>query len=61
MNIATAKEQIKNAVRIYLQKNADGSYQIPVVHQRPVFVMGPPGLGKQPSCSRSRMKWASAS
>ena len=46
MNIATAKEQIKNAVRIYLQKNADGSYQIPVVHQRPVFVMGPPGLGK---------------
>ena len=46
MNIATAKEQIKNAVRIYLQKNEDGSYQIPVVHQRPVFVMGPPGLGK---------------
>ena len=46
MNIATAKEQIKNAVKIYLQKNEDGTYQIPVVHQRPVFVMGPPGLGK---------------
>ncbi len=46
MNIATAKEQIKNAVRIYLQKNEDGTYRIPVVHQRPVFVMGPPGLGK---------------
>ncbi len=46
MNIATAKEQIKNAVRIYLQKNDDGTYRIPVVHQRPVFVMGPPGLGK---------------
>ena len=46
MNIATAKEQIKNAVRIYLQKNGEGEYLIPVVHQRPVFVMGPPGLGK---------------
>ena len=46
MNIATAKEQIKNAVRIYLEKDETGEYRIPVVHQRPVFVMGPPGLGK---------------
>lgn len=46
MNIANAKEQIKNAVRIYLQKDALGRYKMPLVHQRPVFLQGAPGLGK---------------
>ena len=46
MNIANAKEQIKNAVTIYLQKDALGRYLVPLVHQRPIFLQGPPGLGK---------------
>ena len=46
MNIATAKQQIKNAITVYLQKDQEGRYKIPVVRQRPVFLVGPPGLGK---------------
>ena len=38
MNIATAKQQIKNAVTVYLQKDGKGQYKIPVVRQRPVFL-----------------------
>lgn len=46
MNIKQAKEYIKNAVKLYLKKNAYGEYKIPVVHQRPVFLLGAPGIGK---------------
>lgn len=46
MNIANAKQQIKNAVTIYLQKDALGRYEVPLVHQRPIFLQGAPGLGK---------------
>ena len=46
MNIAEAKEQIKRSVSIYLAKNEDGSYRIPVQKQRPVFLYGAPGIGK---------------
>ena len=46
MDIASAKQQIKNTVQIYLQKDALGRYRMPVVHQRPVFLLGAPGLGK---------------
>ena len=46
MDIASAKEQIKNTVKIYLQKDALGQYRMPLVHQRPVFLKGAPGLGK---------------
>ncbi len=46
MNIAEAKEQIKRSVQIYLMKNEDGSYRIPVQKQRPAFLYGAPGIGK---------------
>ncbi|MCQ2560117.1 MAG: AAA family ATPase, partial [Clostridia bacterium] len=46
MNIAEAKEQIKNSIQIYLKKNQFGDYRIPLVHQRPVFLLGSPGIGK---------------
>lgn len=46
MNIKEAKEQIKNAMTAYFSKNEFGEYEIPVEKQRPVFLMGPPGIGK---------------
>ena len=46
MDIASAKQQIKNTVQIYLQKDSLGRYRLPLVHQRPVFLLGAPGLGK---------------
>lgn len=46
MNIKEAKEQIKHAVTAYLTRDALGQYVIPPQKQRPVFLMGPPGIGK---------------
>lgn len=46
MNIKEAKDYIKNSVHIYLKKDQYGEYRIPVVRQRPVFLLGAPGLGK---------------
>ena len=46
MDIASAKQQIKSTVQIYLQKDQLGRYRMPLVHQRPVFLLGAPGLGK---------------
>ena len=46
MNIKEAKDEIKNAVRAYLEKDEAGQYEIPVERQRPVLLMGPPGIGK---------------
>ena len=46
MNIKEAKEQIKNAMIAYFSKNSDGEYMVPIEKQRPVFLMGPPGIGK---------------
>ncbi len=46
MNINEAKIQIENAIRSYLLKDEYGDYLIPLERQRPVFLMGPPGIGK---------------
>ena len=46
MNIKEAKEQIKNAMTAYFTKDQFGNYIIPIDKQRPVFLMGPPGIGK---------------
>ncbi len=46
MNIRQAKEYIKNSVNIYLKKDEFGEYSIPVVRQRPIFLLGAPGIGK---------------
>lgn len=46
MNIGQAKEYIKDSVKIYLKKDEFGEYRIPVVRQRPIFLLGAPGLGK---------------
>ena len=46
MNIQQAKEQIKNAMTAYFTKDEMGNYIIPIQRQRPVFLIGAPGIGK---------------
>lgn len=46
MNIKRAKEEIERTVRAYLAKDELGQYKIPAVRQRPILLMGPPGVGK---------------
>ena len=46
MNIKQAKEEIRNTLRAYLTRDEMGNYLIPTVRQRPVLLMGPPGVGK---------------
>ena len=46
MNIKRAKEEIKNTIEAYLDKDAYGAYAIPPIRQRPVLLIGPPGIGK---------------
>lgn len=46
LNIKQAKEYIKDSVKLYLKKDEEGEYRIPVVRQRPIFLLGAPGIGK---------------
>lgn len=46
MNIKRAKEEIKNTIQAYLLKNDFGEYEIPVMAQRPILLIGAPGIGK---------------
>lgn len=54
MNIKQAKAEIMHSVVAYLAKNEAGEYQIPAIRQRPILLMGPPGIGKTQIMSRSR-------
>lgn len=46
MNINQAKTNIKNAVAAYLTKDKFGNFVIPIERQRPIFMLGAPGIGK---------------
>lgn len=46
MNIKQAKNEIRHTVRAYLAKNEAGNYKIPTIRQRPILLMGAPGIGK---------------
>lgn len=46
MNIKDATKHIKNTITAYLEKDENGDFVIPVNKQRPVFLYGPPGIGK---------------
>ena len=46
MNIREAKQQIKNTMRAYFAKDEYGNFLLPVEEQRPIFLIGPPGIGK---------------
>ena len=46
MTIDEAKVQIKDTVIAYSERDQYGDHLIPSQSQRPVFLMGPPGIGK---------------
>ena len=46
MDIKRAKQEIKDSIEAYLKKDRFGEYVIPLVRQRPVLLMGAPGIGK---------------
>lgn len=46
MNIKQAKEEIKHTVMAYLAKDEEGEYRIPAIRQRPLLLIGAPGIGK---------------
>ncbi|MDO4519667.1 MAG: AAA family ATPase [Eubacteriales bacterium] len=46
MNIREVKEEITNALNAYHIKDEYGNYLYPVRQQRPILLMGPPGIGK---------------
>ena len=46
MTIKDAKQQILDSIRAYLIKDEFGEYLIPEEEQRPVFLIGAPGIGK---------------
>ena len=46
MNIKQAKEELKHTIQAYIQKDEYGIYKMAAVRQRPVLLMGPPGIGK---------------
>lgn len=46
MDIRQAKEAIRRTVLAYTERTGDGQLCIPVEHQRPLLLMGPPGIGK---------------
>lgn len=46
MNIKEAKTEIANTLRAYHRKDDRGNYLYPINRQRPIFLIGPPGIGK---------------
>ena len=46
MDIQRAKEEIKRSVQAYLATDDIGRPLIPPIRQRPILLMGPPGVGK---------------
>ncbi len=46
MNIKRAKQEIKDVIEAYLLKDEYGNYEIPAIRQRPIFLLGAPGIGK---------------
>ena len=46
MNIQDARQELIYTIQAYTSKNEDGTYRIPVLRQRPMLLIGPPGIGK---------------
>ncbi len=46
MNIKEAKQEVKNTLLAYHRRDTRGNYLFPSLRQRPLLLMGPPGIGK---------------
>lgn len=46
MDIKQAKEELRRAFLSYTEKTPDGSFCVAPIHQRPLLLIGPPGIGK---------------
>lgn len=46
MNIRDAKTEVIHTIRAYTVQNKWGGYAIPALRQRPLLLIGPPGIGK---------------
>ena len=46
MNIQKVKDEIKNTVKMYLARGPFGAYEVEEARQRPLFIIGAPGIGK---------------
>ena len=46
MNIQEAKETIEKALRAYFARDEAGNLLVPLRQQRPILLIGPPGIGK---------------
>ena len=46
MDIGQAKAELRRTILAYTERTADGALCIPAVQQRPLLLMGPPGIGK---------------
>ena len=46
MDIKQAKQELRQTIRAYTARTEDGLWRIPRKKQRPVLLMGPPGIGK---------------
>ena len=57
MNIKQAKTEIKHTLQAYLAKDETGEYVIPEIRQRPMLLMGPPGIGKTQIMEQTEGAW----
>ena len=46
MDIKQAKQELRQTIRAYTAQTEDGLRRMPREKQRPVLLMGPPGIGK---------------
>ena len=46
MNIREAAKQLRDAARAYASRTPEGAYRVPLSAQRPLYLIGPPGVGK---------------
>ena len=46
MDIKQAKEALRRTYLVYTERDEFGSLRIPAEQQRPLLLMGPPGVGK---------------
>ena len=53
MNIAEAAREVRHAVVAYLAKDEAGRPLVPREMQRPLLIMGPPGIGKTAVCRQA--------